>query len=79
MQEIIIYRNPGEKILWDMISNGQLFPFIIGVVVFILTFIIINKISDLKLGKYKSLKYSYLYVAISFCFGAFITNYLYIW
>lgn len=26
MQEIIVYRNPGEKMFWDSVMNGTFFP-----------------------------------------------------
>lgn len=33
MQEIIVYRNPLEAQLWGVLSSGQLFPIIIGLIV----------------------------------------------
>lgn len=32
--EIIVYRNPGEKLLWDSVLNGYAFPVLAAVVVF---------------------------------------------
>jgi|GEM_PF-6566868 len=30
MQEIIVYRNPLEAAMWQMLQNGQMFPIIVG-------------------------------------------------
>ena len=34
VQEIIVYRNPMEKMFWDTAANGEYFPVIAGIVVF---------------------------------------------
>jgi hypothetical protein len=39
---IIVYRNPAEAAFWEMVSGGELFPVICGVVVFFITFIAVN-------------------------------------
>lgn len=33
VQEIIVYRNPGEKAMWDVLMSGDAFPVIAAVVV----------------------------------------------
>jgi len=33
VQEIIVYRNPGEKAMWDMLMSGEAFPIMMAVVV----------------------------------------------
>lgn len=44
MQEIIVYRNPMEAALWSTIMSGDFFPVIVGVVVFFLVFLGVNRI-----------------------------------
>lgn len=42
-QEIIVYRNPMEKAMWDAMSGGEVFPFMVGAAVFIVAFIVTAK------------------------------------
>lgn len=42
-QEIILYRNPAEKAMWDAMSGGEIFPIMVAAVVFIVAFIITAK------------------------------------
>ncbi len=44
MQEIIVYRNPMEAALWNTIMSGDFFPAIVGIVVFFLVFLGVNRI-----------------------------------
>lgn len=38
MQEIIVYRNPAEAAFWQLMSNGEFFPIIVGAAVAIIVF-----------------------------------------
>lgn len=42
-QEIILYRNPAEKAIWDAMSGGEIFPFMVAAAVFIVAFIVTAK------------------------------------
>jgi len=44
MQEIIIYRNPVEAVMWNAIMDGSFFPVIAGVVVFFCVFLAANQL-----------------------------------
>ena len=44
MQSIIVYRNPLEAMLWEGLMSGAFFPVIVGVVVFFVVFLIINRV-----------------------------------
>lgn len=45
-QEIIVYRNPVEKAMWDAMSGGEVFPFMVGGAIFIVAFILTAKALD---------------------------------
>lgn len=34
MQSIIVYRNPMEAAFWEMMSNGQMIPIFVAIIVF---------------------------------------------
>ena len=43
MNEIIVYRNPGEAAFWNLITTSpNAFPVIAGIVVFFVTLTVIN-------------------------------------
>lgn len=42
MQSIIVYRNPVEAAFWEMMSNGQLFPIMVGILVFFCVFLTLH-------------------------------------
>lgn len=42
MQSIIVYSNPMEAAFWEMMSNGDIIPIIIAVLVFLAVFIFIH-------------------------------------
>ena len=44
IQEIIVYRNPMEAITWNFLMSADGFVFITGMVVFVISFIIIDGI-----------------------------------
>lgn len=46
VQEVIIYRNPAEKAIWDAMSGGEIFPIMVAAVVFIVAFILMAKAMD---------------------------------
>jgi multisubunit Na+/H+ antiporter MnhE subunit len=41
-QSIIVYRNPVEAAFWESASSGQIFPVIVGVIVFFAVFLVLN-------------------------------------
>lgn len=49
MQQIIVYRNPLEAAFWNSVSGGQLFPILVGVVVFFAVFLTLNKLVEVVL------------------------------
>ncbi len=50
VHEVIVYRSPAEKAMWDLTSNGEFFPVICALVVFVISFIIIHKINEKVFG-----------------------------
>lgn len=38
-QSIIVYRNPIEAAFWESASSGQIFPIVVGVIVFFVLFL----------------------------------------
>lgn len=44
MQEIIVYRNPGEAALWHALTSAEFVPVICGIVVFFVAFLLANRI-----------------------------------
>lgn len=51
MTEIMVYRNPGEKMLWDLVAGGQIFPVIVAVVVFFICVIVFDKLLPALVGR----------------------------
>jgi len=51
MQEIIVYRNPMEAMFWGAMSNGSLFPFIVGVLVFLFVLLSTNAVCNKLWGR----------------------------
>ncbi len=43
MQEVIVYRNPGEAAIWHALQNGEFFPVIVGIIVFFAVFLLANR------------------------------------
>jgi hypothetical protein len=44
MQQIIVYRSPGEAAMWDLLQNSpNAFPLIIAVVAFITSFALVER------------------------------------
>lgn len=44
--EIIVYRNPAEKAVWDLMSDGTVWPIMVGAVVFVIAFVVAVIILD---------------------------------
>lgn len=42
MQSIIVYRNPMEAAFWDIMSGGELFPIIVGIIAFFVVFLTVQ-------------------------------------
>lgn len=91
MQEIIVYRNPGEKMMWDlMLSNGNGWPIICAVVAFILIFLLLHKINFLRImntrfNQFKrtqyelfGLSYDYYYLIISGVISILVARWMWI-
>lgn len=45
-QEIIVYRNPAEKAVWDFITSGDAFPVMVAVLVFFVVLVVSSHIMD---------------------------------
>ena len=43
MTEIIVYRNPAEAALWQMLSGGEFFPVLAGAIVGVLAVMLAAK------------------------------------
>ena len=46
MTEIIVYRNPAEAALWQMLSGGEFFPVFAGAIVGVLAVVLAARICD---------------------------------
>ena len=44
MTEIIVYRNPAEAALWQMLSGGEFFPVLVGVLAVMLAAKVFDKV-----------------------------------
>jgi hypothetical protein len=63
MQQIIVYRNPLEAALWNGQYGAYVFPVICGVVVFLVAFLLLNKIMNF------SFIYHYVAIAVDFVYN----------
>ena len=71
MQEIIVYRNPMEAAVWQAMSGGQLFPIIVGVVVFFAVFLAVNSLMErFAPRKYRAWNYGNLRSYTALAIGA---------
>ena len=52
MTEIIVYRNPAEAALWQMLSGGEFFPVLVGAIVGVLTVVLATKVVDKVFGTF---------------------------
>lgn len=46
VQEIIIYRSPVEKALWDMTSNGDIIPIAVGCLAALIVFLVLQSLGS---------------------------------
>ena len=44
MNEIIVYRSPAEAAVWGALSNGEFFPVMAGIIVFLVAFLLSRKL-----------------------------------
>ena len=44
MQEIIVYRNPAEAAMWNLLGSANAFPIMVGVVAFFVVFLAVNRL-----------------------------------
>ncbi len=44
--EIVVYRNPGEKLIWDLILSGSAFPVMAACLVFVAAFVVSSQLLD---------------------------------
>lgn len=44
VQEIIVYRNPGEKAMWDMMMSADAFPIMAGVLLGVIVAVLTHQI-----------------------------------
>lgn len=58
MTEIIVYRNPAEAALWQMLSGGEFFPIFVGAIVGVLAVVLATKIFDKVLGTFRQPKWA---------------------
>lgn len=56
--EVIVYRNPAEKMMWDFLMSGNAFPFIVFFVIYFLTLIVCFRVAENYNSK-SGYKYSY--------------------
>ena len=52
MQEIIAYRNPLEAAIWKALGSAEFFPFMVGIVVFVVVFLTVYNLLLLKFSRY---------------------------
>ena len=51
-QEIIVYRNPVEAMIWDSIASGQALPILVWIVLFFVMIFLSDKYFKKSLNKY---------------------------
>jgi len=77
MQSIIVYRNPMEAAFWETMSGGEVFPILVGVVVFFAVFLTVqHQIVDRYYGWKTNGAATKVNLAISTAFGAFVSWYM---
>lgn len=77
-QSIIVYRNPLEQQLWEGIMSGDAFPFMVGVAVFLITYVLFNKFIVDKFNPYSRIASiaSYVALAVSIAAGVFTIRFM---
>lgn len=63
MQEIIVYRNPLEKAMWDAASSGDFMPVIFGIGTFVIIFLMLDRIAS-PLSRILQKKFHYPYYKV---------------
>ena len=58
MTEIIVYRNPAEAALWQMLSGGEFFPVFAGAVVGLIAVVVAARICERVLGTFRQPKWA---------------------
>ena len=72
-QSIIVYRTPLEQQMWEALMNGQLFPIIVGTIVFFIVFLIANGVMNKFIhGAWRKAWVSYVALGIGTFSGFFV-------
>ena len=62
MTEIIVYRNPADAALWQMLSGGEFFPVLVGAIVgvlaVVLAVVLAAKVFDKVFGAFRQPKWA---------------------
>ena len=58
MTEIIVYRNPAEAALWQMLSGGEFFPVFAGAIVGVFAVMLAAKVFDRVFGAFRQPKWA---------------------
>ena len=58
MTEIIVYRNPAEAALWQMLSGGEFFPVFAGAIVGVFAVMLAAKVFDKAFGTFRQPKWA---------------------
>lgn len=77
-QEIIVYRNPGEKAFWDLIMSGDAIPVFAGILVFFVVLLVVNALSEKVIGGWRHEKIR-SYFSMGAAIVAAIATVKYLW
>lgn len=76
MQQIIVYRSPGEALFWQTITDGSAFPFMVGILVFFLMIVLLNKVFIEKASWGKKKAVTNVSLALSAIIGCSVIYYM---
>lgn len=51
-QDVVVYRNPGEKAIWEFLASGAGFTFMTGLVTFIVAHNLLEKIPAVRKNRF---------------------------
>lgn len=77
-QSIIVYRSPLDQQMWEGIMSGDAFSFMVGVAVFLITYVLFNEFVVEKFNPYSRIANIAAYVAfaVSMAAGVFTIRFM---
>lgn len=76
-QEIIVYRNPAEKAMWDLLMDGGSFPFMVTLVAYFIVLVIYFRFLEKRrytTFKNKIIKKLYYFLLNNIWFGFVVSS-----